>query len=63
MVEAGADGAKTVRLAERRIFSPSFKPLYNEGIFNHSGGTYSGTTTWSCCLSAFALAVCRMGSS
>lgn len=25
-------GAKTVRLAERRIFSASFKPLYNEGM-------------------------------
>lgn len=32
MLEAGVDGAKTVRLAERRVFSPSFKPLYNEGM-------------------------------
>ncbi len=27
-----ADGAKTIKLAERRVFSPSFKPLYNEGM-------------------------------
>ena len=26
------DGGKTVKLAERRIFSQSFKPLYNEGM-------------------------------
>ena len=26
------DGSKTVKLAERRIFSQSFKPLYNEGM-------------------------------
>jgi regulator of CtrA degradation len=26
------DGAKTIKLAERRVFSPSFKPLYNEGM-------------------------------
>lgn len=25
-------GAKTVRLAERRVFSQSFRPLYNEGM-------------------------------
>ncbi len=24
--------AKTIKLAERRVFSPSFKPLYNEGM-------------------------------
>ena len=32
MIEASKGGAKTVRLAERRIFSQSFKPLYNEGM-------------------------------
>jgi regulator of CtrA degradation len=32
MTEAGVDGAKTIKLAERRVFSPSFKPLYNEGM-------------------------------
>jgi regulator of CtrA degradation len=32
MSEAGIDGANTVKLAERRVFSPSFKPLYNEGM-------------------------------
>lgn len=32
MSETGKDGAKTVKLAERRIFSESFKPLYNEGM-------------------------------
>lgn len=32
MADAGAEGVKTIRLAERRIFSPSFKPLYNEGM-------------------------------
>lgn len=26
------DGAKTIKLAERRVFSQSFKPLYNEGM-------------------------------
>ena len=26
------EGAKTVKLAERRVFSQSFKPLYNEGM-------------------------------
>lgn len=30
MNEAGS--AKTIKLAERRVFSPSFKPLYNEGM-------------------------------
>ncbi len=24
--------AKTVKLAERRVFSPNFKPLYDEGM-------------------------------
>lgn len=32
MSETSKDGAKTVKLAERRIFSQSFKPLYNEGM-------------------------------
>ncbi|MBX3574279.1 MAG: DUF1465 family protein [Mesorhizobium sp.] len=32
MIDAGVGGAKTIKLAERRIFSPSFKPLYNEGM-------------------------------
>jgi regulator of CtrA degradation len=32
MSEAGRHSAKTVKLAERRVFSPSFKPLYNEGM-------------------------------
>jgi regulator of CtrA degradation len=31
-VMSEADGAKTIKLAERRVFSPSFKPLYNEGM-------------------------------
>jgi regulator of CtrA degradation len=31
-IEPSKDSAKTVRLAERRIFSQSFKPLYNEGM-------------------------------
>jgi regulator of CtrA degradation len=31
-IEPSKDNAKTVRLAERRIFSQSFKPLYNEGM-------------------------------
>lgn len=32
MSEPSQGGAKTIRLAERRIFSDSFKPLYNEGM-------------------------------
>lgn len=32
MIETSGDGAKTVKLAERRIFSSSFKPLYDEGM-------------------------------
>ncbi len=32
MIEASKDNANTIRLAERRIFSQSFKPLYNEGM-------------------------------
>lgn len=32
MIEAGAAEAKMVRLAERRVFSQSFKPLYDEGM-------------------------------
>jgi regulator of CtrA degradation len=32
MNEAGSESAKTIKLAERRVFSPSFKPLYNEGM-------------------------------
>lgn len=32
MNEAGRDSANTIKLAERRVFSPSFKPLYNEGM-------------------------------
>jgi regulator of CtrA degradation len=32
MSEAGRDGLKTVKLAERRVFSASFKPLYKEGM-------------------------------
>ena len=32
MSEISKDGAKTVKLAERRVFSQSFKPLYNEGM-------------------------------
>lgn len=31
MQEQG-DGANTIKLAERRVFSDSFKPLYNEGM-------------------------------
>ena len=31
-IEPSKESAKTVRLAERRIFSQSFKPLYNEGM-------------------------------
>jgi len=32
MADAGVEGTNTVKLAERRVFSPSFKPLYNEGM-------------------------------
>src|SRR5690349_11036660 len=32
MSEPSKEGAKTIKLAERRIFSQSFKPLYNEGM-------------------------------
>lgn len=32
MVTTGTGSAKTVKLAERRVFSQSFKPLYNEGM-------------------------------
>ncbi|KQZ14686.1 MULTISPECIES: DUF1465 family protein [unclassified Mesorhizobium] len=32
MNEASRDNGKTVKLAERRVFSQSFKPLYNEGM-------------------------------
>lgn len=32
MSELHAEAGKTVKLAERRIFSESFKPLYNEGM-------------------------------
>lgn len=33
MSDTGADGArKTIKLAEHRVFSQSFKPLYNEGM-------------------------------
>ena len=32
MSEVSRENAKTVRLAERRVFSQSFKPLYNEGM-------------------------------
>jgi regulator of CtrA degradation len=32
MIEPSKGSAKTIRLAERRIFSQSFKPLYNEGM-------------------------------
>lgn len=32
MSGAFMDGGKTIKLAERRIFSQSFKPLYNEGM-------------------------------
>ena len=30
--EPFVESAKTIRLAERRVFSDSFKPLYNEGM-------------------------------
>ena len=32
MNEASTEGAVTISLAERRVFSDSFKPLYNEGM-------------------------------
>ena len=32
MIEASHGSAQTIKLAERRIFSPSFKPLYDEGM-------------------------------
>lgn len=32
MSEQSREASKTVKLAERRIFSESFKPLYNEGM-------------------------------
>lgn len=32
MSDAGGNSANTIKLAERRVFSPSFKPLYNEGM-------------------------------
>ncbi|HTV70684.1 MAG TPA: DUF1465 family protein [Rhizobiaceae bacterium] len=32
MTEASRDSGNTIKLAERRIFSPSFKPLYAEGM-------------------------------
>ena len=32
MSEVSKDSTKTVKLAERRVFSQSFKPLYNEGM-------------------------------
>ena len=32
MHEPGHDGTNMIKLAERRIFSNSFKPLYNEGM-------------------------------
>ena len=32
MSELSKDAGKTIKLAERRIFSDSFKPLYNEGM-------------------------------
>ena len=32
MTSVPMDGGKTIKLAERRIFSQSFKPLYNEGM-------------------------------
>ena len=32
MVTGGTGGANMIRLAERRVFSPLFKPLYNEGM-------------------------------
>ncbi|MGF7006434.1 DUF1465 family protein [Aminobacter sp. BE322] len=32
MNEPSRESANTIKLAERRVFSPSFKPLYNEGM-------------------------------
>lgn len=32
MAEPGIDNANTIKLAERRVFSQSFKPLYNQGM-------------------------------
>jgi regulator of CtrA degradation len=32
MSEPSKESAKTIRLAEHRVFSQSFKPLYNEGM-------------------------------
>ena len=32
MSEPEKETANTIKLAERRVFSPSFKPLYNEGM-------------------------------
>lgn len=32
MREQGHESSNTIRLAERRVFSNSFKPLYNEGM-------------------------------
>jgi regulator of CtrA degradation len=32
MQDYGHDGTNTIRLAERRLFSSSFKPLYDEGM-------------------------------
>ena len=32
MSEPSKESAKTIKLAERRVFSQSFKPLYNEGM-------------------------------
>src|SRR5690554_5802501 len=32
MYEHGYEASNTIRLAERRVFSDSFKPLYNEGM-------------------------------
>jgi len=32
MSETSKESAKTVKLAERRVFSQSFRPLYNEGM-------------------------------
>lgn len=32
MSEPGIGNAKTIKLAERRVFSPSFKPLYDQGM-------------------------------
>ena len=32
MVEQDYEGGNTIKLAERRVFSNSFKPIYNEGM-------------------------------